>query len=220
MKHIFFSILTALAFYQCKPAAPAPKNILHCYVRFDAPAHKIKAEASVQDGSTKKTIECPGGLLFQSTEMKIMPIRGLTYTAEYPAKYLPEQVFEWKNKKMQKGLFTLELPSIDSFFFDTPVLSVKTPANLRWIGKPLSKGETLVFIWDNTAEGKTVPMEVSTTLAAPLIEIPAAKLAQLGPGDWSLYLVRKKLSKSETDDFFIESTAEYYTDVVSVKVRQ
>jgi hypothetical protein len=61
-------------------------------------------------------------------------------------------------------------------------------------------------------------MEVSTTLGAPLIELPAAKIAQLGPGDWSLYLVRKRLEKSEGPDFFMESTAEYYTKPIKLKV--
>lgn len=219
MKHIFFSILTALAFCHCQAPAPVAKNTLHCYVRFDAAANKVKAEASVQDGASKQIIEWPGGIRFQSTEMKILPIKGITYLVEYPAKYTAEQVFEWKNPKEQKGLFKLTLPAIDSFFFDEPILSVKTSANLRWVGTPLSKGETLVFIWENEQEGKTVPMEVSTTLGAPLIEIPAAKIAQVGPGNWSLYLVRKKLSRSELDDFIVESTAEYYTKPIQVKLK-
>jgi hypothetical protein len=218
MKHIFFSILTALAFLHCKDAPPAPKNILTCYVRFDAAGRKVKAEASLHDGATKQVIELPGGIRFQTTEMKILPVRGITYTAEYAAAYTPEQVFDWKNKKGERGQFKLNLPRIDSFFFDTKVLSVKKPANLRWIGKALDKNETLVFIWENAASGTTVPMEVSTTLGEPLIEIPAAKLAQLGAGDWTLYLVRKRIERSELADFKVESTGEYYTKPIKLKV--
>ncbi len=218
MKHIFFSILTALAFWHCQAPTPAPKGILSCYVRFDAAAQKVKAEASLHDGTTKQVIELAGGLRFQSVDMKILPVRGITYTAEYPAKYNPEQAFDWKNKIGEPGKFKLILPSIDSFYFDSKVLSVKKPANLQWTGEALGKGETLVFIWENAVEGKTIPMEVSTTLGAPLIELPAAKIAQLGPGDWSLYLVRKRLEKSEGPDFFMESTAEYYTKPIKLKV--
>ncbi len=218
MKHIFFSILTTLAFWHCQAPAPAPKSILNCYVRFDAVSRKVKAEATLYDGTTKQVIELPGGIRFQSTEMKVLPVRGITYTAEYPAAYTTEQVFVWKNKNGMPGQFKLNLPSIDSFFFENKVLSVKTSANLHWLGKPLSKNETLVFIWEDAKEGKTVPMEVSTTLNEPLIELPAAKIAQLGPGDWSLYLVRKRLEKSEVADYFVESTGEYYTKPISVKV--
>jgi hypothetical protein len=218
MKHIFFSILTALAICQCKDAAPAPKNILDCYVRFDAYSQKVKAEAILHDGATKQVIQMPGGIRHQFTEMKILPVRGITYMAEFPAAFTTEQIFEWKNSKGEKTQFKLNLPEIDSFFFDTKVLSTKNPANLRWIGKPLTKGETIVFIWENAETGKTIPMEVSTTLGAPLIEIPAAKIAELGPGDWTLYLVRKLKGRAELANMFVESTAEYYTKPIKIKV--
>lgn len=218
MKHIFFSILTALAFWQCQDPVPVAKNILNCYVRFDAAARKVKAEATLRDSDRKKILDLPGGIRFQSAEMKVLPIQGITYMVEFPAAYTAETLFDWKNKKGEKGVFKLEIPSIDSFFFDSKVLSVKDPANLRWIGKPLGKGETLVFIWENVAEGKTEPMEVSTTLGAPLIEIPAAKIAQIGPGDWTLYLVRKRFAKAEVPDFLIESATEFYTKPMKVRV--
>jgi len=218
MKHIFFSILTTLAFWHCQAPAPAPKGILNCYVRFDAVSQKVKAEATLYDGTTKRVIEMPGGIRFQSTEMKVLSVRGITYSTEYAAKYAQEQVFGWKNKNGVLGQFKLNLPAVDSFFFEPKVLSIKTSANLHWLGKPLSKNETLVFIWEDTKEGKTVPMEVSTTLNEPLIELPAAKIANLGPGDWSLYLVRKRMEKSEIADYFVESTGEYYTKPIKVKV--
>ncbi len=218
MKHIFFSILTALAFWHCQDPAPAPKNILNCYVRFDVAGRNVKAEASLRDGTTKNVIEMPEGIRFQSTEMKILPVRGITYSVEFPAVYTAETVFEWKTQKGEKGEFKLGVPSIDSFFFDTKVLSTKTPSILQWAGKPLGKGETLVFMWENTTEGRTVPMEVSTTLGAPLIEIPAAKMAQIGPGDWSLYLVRKRFEKTEVAYFLVESLTEFYTKPMLVKI--
>lgn len=160
----------------------------------------------------------PGGFRFQSTEMKLLPVRGITYMTEFPAKFSAEQTFDWKNSKGEKREFSLSLPEIDSFFFDGKALSIKEPAQLHWLGKPLGKGETIVFIWEDKENGKTVPMEVSTTLGAPLIEIPAAKLAEVGLGDWSLYLVRKRKEKAEIADYFVESTAEYYTKPAKVKV--
>ncbi|MBK6996701.1 MAG: hypothetical protein IPH31_17900 [Lewinellaceae bacterium] len=218
MKHIFFSILTALAFWHCQEPAPAPKNVLNCYVRYDVAGKKVKAEASLRDGSSKNIIELPGGIRFQSTEMKVLPVRGITYSVEFPAVYTAAPVFEWKTQKGEKGEFKPGVPSIDSFFFATKVLSIKNPSILQWVGKPLGKGETLVFMWENTAEGRTVPMEVSTTLGAPIIEIPAAKMAQIGVGDWSLYLVRKRFEKAELADFLIESSAEFYTKPMLVKI--
>jgi hypothetical protein len=211
MKHIFFSILTVLAFWHCQDPAPTPKNTLNCYVRFDAVAQSIKAEASLFDGLTNRVIESPGGIRFQTTQMKPFPVRGITYTVEYAARHVEKPAFEWKDKKGEPVKFDLELPIIDSFFFQSPVLSLEESAMLRWSGKPLGKGETLVFIWENVSSGQTESMEVSTTLGQPLIEIPPAKLAKLGAGTWSLYLVRRHLNKVELADFWVESTAEYYT---------
>ncbi|MFN0213130.1 MAG: hypothetical protein ACKVT2_02645 [Saprospiraceae bacterium] len=218
MKHIFFSILTALAFLHCQEPPQTPKNTLSCYVRFDAAGRNVKAEATIRDGTTKQIVEMPGGIRFQSTEMRILPVRGITYSIEFPARYTPEVIFDWKNKQGEKSELKLSAPAIDSFFFDTMVLSTKTATNLQWVGRPLDKGETLVFMWENTAEGRTVPMEVSTTLGAPLIELPAAKLAQVGAGNWSLYLVRKRLVKTEVSNFLVETTAEYYTKPIKVKI--
>lgn len=218
MKHIFFSILTALAFWHCQNSTPAAKNTLNCYVRFDAAGRTIKAEAFARDAASKQVVEIPGGLRFQATEMKVLPVRGITYSVEFSAKYTPETTFDWQNKKGEKGSFKLDMPLIDSFFFDKKILSTKHSSIMKWGGKALQKGETIVFIWENAEEGKTIPMEVSTTLGSPLIEIPAAKISQVGRGTWSLYLVRKHIAKSEVDDFIVESTAEYYTKSITIQI--
>lgn len=173
----------------------------------------------MHEGTSKNVIDIPGGIRFQSTDMKALPVRGITYSLEYPATYSPTPVFEWKSKDGVPSNFQLNLPAIDSFFFDTRVLSVKDPAFLVWKGKALSPNERLVFMWENTAEGLTVPMEVSTTIGKPMIEIPAAKLAQVGKGEWSIYLVRKGRARTETADVFVESVTEFYTKPQMVKIQ-
>lgn len=218
MKHIFFSILTALAFCHCQPAAPKAKNTLQCYVRYDASGKKIKAEASLLDAVTRVALDVPKGLRFQATEMRALPVRGITYSLEFPAAYVQNPVFERKNEQGVAERYPVHVPSIDSFFFDTKVLSVQTATFMKWVGTPLEKNETLVFIWENTEQGRTIPMEVSTTLGKPLIEIPAAKLAQIGPGNWSLYLVRKRREKTETLDLVVEKNTEYYTKPMEVRL--
>jgi hypothetical protein len=61
-------------------------------------------------------------------------------------------------------------------------------------------------------------MEVSTTLGKPLIEIPAAKLGQLGAGEWNLYLVRKLSGKADNPDYAIQYAAEYYTKTRKIRI--
>jgi hypothetical protein len=220
MKHIFFSVLTTLAFSFCSEPAPEPKNILSCYMRYDAAGRKTKAEASLRDGATQKTIDFPNGISYQSTPMKAYPVRGITYAAEYAANFTPEPYFEWKDKAGKPTQYTLQAPSIDSFYFAATPLSVKTANQLRWIGQPLIKGETLVFMWENLKSGETRPMEVSSSLGVSLIEFPAAKIAELGPGEWSLYMVRKRLAKAETGNYLVECISEYYTKPTIVTIRE
>ncbi|MBN8678051.1 MAG: hypothetical protein J0M29_07480 [Chitinophagales bacterium] len=211
MKHIFFSILSILAFIQCKEAPAPPKHVLQCYVRYDAASRNVKAEATLRDAVSKNILDIPGGIQFQATAMKLIPVMGNTYTLEFPAAFTPKVDFEWNNAKQKKGIFQLDMPAIDSFFFSSAKLSVKEPTFLQWRGEALSAAETLVFMWEKADGSNTVPMEVSTTLGKPLIEIPAAKLAQLGAGEWKLYLVRKRAGKADNPDYAVEYAAEYYT---------
>jgi hypothetical protein len=193
--------------------------MLNCYMRFDAKGQKIKAEATLRDASSGQPVEMPGGIQFQSTQMKMFPVMGITYTLEYSAAFTPEPAFKWKNAKGEPMQFRFKAPAIDSFAFQSDKLSLKETARLQWAGEALGKGETIVFIWENTTDGRTVPMEVSTTLGLPLIEVPASKLNELGAGEWALYLVRKRPVKAEIDNYKIECRAEYYTRPIKIQLK-
>lgn len=54
-----------------------------------------------------------------------------------------------------------------------------------------------MLMWENRALGQTVPMEVMRSAGDASIEFPAAKIAELTPGQLTLYLVRKRLAKTE-----------------------
>lgn len=218
MKHTFFSVLTIWVFCQCQTPTPAPQ-MLNLYMRFDAKGQKIKAEATLRNASTGQPVEMPGGIYFQSTAMKALPVMGITYSLEYSSAFTPEPAFKWKNEKGEPVQFTFKAPSIDSFSFQSDQLSLQESGRLQWAGEALGRGETIVFIWENTADGRTVPMEVSTTIGLPLIEVPAAKLNELGPGQWSLYLVRKRPVKAEIGGYKIECRAEYYTQPVKIQLK-
>ena len=90
---------------------------------------------------------------------------------------------------------------------------------MRWEGAPLGKGETMVFLWENTKLRKTIPMEIIHTSGETAIEFPAAKIAQLDPGEWTYYLVRKKLTKSDANGVAASGIIEYYTKSDTVQVQ-
>ena len=150
--------------------------------------------------------------------MDLSPAYGLMYRYEYSADFLPEHVFEWRDKKNNKSLFRMSIDPIKVFSLNSKTISASKPAVLQWEGTPLGKGETMVLMWEDTAKGLTAPMEVSTKSGQPLIDIPAARLKDIVPGDWTLYVVRKKLIKDSVADMPVNGIMEYYSKPIPVKV--
>jgi hypothetical protein len=201
MKHIFFLFLTTLALFGCAPKEKAQNRTLFCYVRYDEAVKAVKAEASLQDPGAKTSLEIPGGIRYQGMEMELAPVYGMTYRYEYTANFLPEHVFEWRDQQNSKQLSRTSLDPINSFFLPGKTIATAQPTAVQ-----------------NTEEGQTVPMEVSTTSGRPQIDIPAVKMKDITPGKWTLYLVRKKLSKNKVADLPVNTILEYYTKAIEVKV--
>lgn len=218
MKYIFFSILTTLAILACNDKKTAPKLSLQCYVRYDEPGKAIKAEASMRDEDAKKVVEIPGGIRYQHMEMELAPAIGMTYRYEYTAQFVNEHVFDWNDEKNGKQQFKMTIDPITTFALGASTISNAKPNSIAWEGTPLGKGETMVFIWENAKNNMTIPMEVTTSSGQPFIDIPAEKLKGLTPGDWTLYLVRKKLTKEIVNGMPVNGIMEYYTKPISIKV--
>jgi len=218
MKYIFFLVLTTLALFSCNTQEKAKKLSLFCYVRYDEAIKEVKAEASLQDAINKTSVEMPGGIEYQGMEMTLAPVYGMTYHIDYTSAFLVSHDFEWKGKKNEKQRFRMTIDPITSFSLDKAAISQKKLTALQWVGKPLEKGETMVLMWENKKNGLTVPMEVTTSSNQSLIDIPAAKLKDIIPGDWTLSLVRKKLVKKNVDDMPVNGIMEYYTKKIPVKV--
>lgn len=220
MKHIFFLILSALALFGCQPAKTPQKRSFDCYVRYLQTETKIRAEATLREGSPNpKPVEAPGGVRYQGVEMKMMTVPHISYQFDQTGKFEPEHTFSWKDEKGQELQFAMRISPIKNFNFGTKILSRQQSATFRWEGTPLAKGETLVFLWENKAIGKTVPMEVINIGSEPTVEFPAAKIAELAPGEWTLYLVRKKLTKAEVSGVEASGVMEYYTKTDTVQVK-
>ena len=109
--------------------------------------------------------------------------------------------------------------AISSFRFGEEPLSRSRPATLRWEGGPLEKGETLVLMWENRALGQTVPMEIIRSGGDASLDFPAAKIAELPAGQWTLYLVRKRLAKTEAPGMRAEAVLEYYSKSDTIEVQ-
>ncbi|MCB0542550.1 MAG: hypothetical protein KDC70_03480 [Saprospiraceae bacterium] len=220
MKRIFFLFLTALAFYYCQHTGSDKKYTLDCYVRYLATDMRYKAEATVRNtGPNPQAVEAPWPLMYQGANMDLKQLPSTAYKFEKPGAYREDQEFSWTDEKGETTRFNIKMHKVGSFGFDGGDISITRPATFRWEGPGLEKGEVLVFIWENTALRKTVPMEIYNTSGKSLIEFPAAQLAKLEPGTWTLYLVRKKLAKAEFNGVSASGIVEYYsaTDTIEVK---
>ncbi|MEY3194381.1 MAG: hypothetical protein RIQ78_478 [Bacteroidota bacterium] len=218
MKYIFFLILIILALFSCSTPEKKTNLSLFCYVRYDEAVNGVKAEATLQDPTNKKSIEIPGGIRYQGMEMTLTPVYGLTYRYEYTAQFLPAHVFEVRDKNNSRQVFEMSIDPVKVFSLREKTISHSKPTVLQWEGAPLGKGETMVLMWENTAKGLTVPMEVSNTSGQSMIDIPSAKLKEIPPGAWTLYLVRKKLTKGLLGDIPTNGILEYYSKTLAVKI--
>ena len=219
MKHIFFLILTTLAILACNTPEPAKKYSFDCYARFDEQAAKMTAEATVKEGTINPMpVEPQGGIRYQKVEMKLVPVRGITYQYSYPADFTKDHLFEWKTAEGKAIAFNLQMSRMDSAFFEPKVLSRKQSARFDWKGTALEKGEVLVFIWENAAKNLTIPMELYQLGSSRSIEFPAVKIAELPAGDWTYYVVRKKLQKADVEGVSVNGVTEYYTKAQGIKV--
>jgi hypothetical protein len=214
-------VLIVLAISACGKPTPPEKQYLSCYVRHDAATLNTKAEATLREGEVKKSeMEIKGGIRYQRAEMRLVPIQGMSYRYEYRAEYLPSHLYEWKNTADETLSFTASMNDLKDFSFEPLPLSRNKPAKLRWQGKALEQGETLVLIWENLKTGETVPLQVYTSFDTKEIEFPAAKMHDLSAGKWSVYVVRKKMTKTQIAHVEATGVAEYYSKPDTLQVTE
>jgi hypothetical protein len=219
MKHIFFSFVSALAFLACKQPAPDPRRSLDCYLRYDAPNGLLRAEATFRDEASLPIGEVPGGISLRGAALRKPRTPNLPYSDEYATAFNASNLLEWESPKGTKRTFSLEIAPVTGFGFGSTTILRQQPATLSWEGAPLSKGESLVLMWENIAARQALPMELYNASSEAKIEFPAAKLAELQPGTWSLYLVRKRLTKSEIGNTSLSAVTEYYSHPIELQVR-
>lgn len=223
MKYIFFWILLFSSILSCSSDKPRKTQAAECYVRYLVPEGRILAELTLREGEPGQKavnpVVSPGGARYQGILMNELSDEGVVYQLSSPGGYTQEHVFSWSDDQKQTRKFAMSLAPITSFSFGSKSISRQTPATFTWEGAPLEKGEGLVFLWESLDRLKTLPMEIIGTPGQHQIDFPAAKLAELAPGDWTLYLVRKKVSATDLDGVEITGLAEYYTQVDTFMVK-
>lgn len=214
------SILCAIA---CGPKPkPVERQILDCYTRFMQQEGEARAEATYRvskSGSEPSPVEMPGGLAFNGTAMSVMPHTGLTYKTESSGMsgQMP-LAFSWKNEQKVPQKFEPTMATVGDFRFDKNPIAIGQATRLIWEGNPLANDETLMLIWENEQHG-TVSMQVTGATNLNALDFPAAEIGKLKPGEWSLYLVRQKISRSTVGIVEARGVVEFYSTTKKFAVR-
>lgn len=227
MRRLFFLLMTISGIIACQNNAGenAGKRSLNCYIRILEAEGRIRAEATMQSldpgqkEGTTRPVQIPDGILYQGASMNVIPGQGLTYMKDFPGEFVEDHMFTWKEAgQKQPDILRVKMNNIKNFGFGSKTISSSKPANFTWETKGLERGESLVLMWENTKENLTVPMEVYIHGSAPSIAIPATKMKELKPGTWTLYTVRKKLTRSEIGKVTTQAIMEFYskTDTITV----
>jgi hypothetical protein len=229
MRSNFFLTLLILGAFGCQNSTEPTKTnslLLDCYVRILESKEQILAQATLKSngGTASLPVEIKGGIRYQGSEMDLIPGRGLTYKREYSGVFKPEHMFSWDAQNGSKRhTFTATMDRIEDFNFTNKkhIITLGQRDTCRWTGAPLTKGESIVFMWERLDGSTARPMEIfSEGNDLPNIAFPAAKLAELDPGKWSLYLVRKRLQKGEADGVPTQAVMEYYSQTDTFEVRK
>jgi hypothetical protein len=227
MRLIFFYIMTVFGILGCqtKPAAPETIKILDCYIRILEAEENVLIQATMKlapAGSASSgnavPVEVKGGIRYQGGPMTVLPTAGLTYQKAFPGKFIAEHVFSWDDPAKGRLSFTVQMNNIPGFTFSPKILSASKPAALTWDGAGLERGEALTLIWENAKDNLTVPMDLYVQGQFPRVDFPAAKMKELSPGSWTVYIVRKKLVKTDVSGVAAQAVAEFYSKTVPVEI--
>lgn len=228
MRLIFFYLMTVLGIIACrsKSADSDAAKTLDCYIRILEQEENVLAQATMKSVASKNgvstysPVEVEGGIRYQGSPMSVMPTAGLMYVREFPGKYVPEHVFTWDDPEKGRMTFSVPVNDLPGFSFGSSKVSASKPAALTWNGKGLERGEALTLIWENAKDNLTVPMEMYVQGNFPRIDFPAAKMKELAPGQWTLYVVRKKLFKTDVSGMPCQAIAEFYSKTIPIEVEK
>jgi hypothetical protein len=222
MKYIIFTTSFLIFFIGCKPTETTKSvQYLDCYVRYLNQEVKIRAEATLKQGTDEKNaqpIEIKDGIKYNNATMSLIAKKGLTYKYERDGTSEPMRIFSFKNLNGKTTQFDLPVAEVSDFSFDKNIVTLKKPNTLSWVGTPLELGEKISLIWDNPENG-TVTMQVSGTSSRNSIDFPSVEIDKLKPGKWTLYLVRSKVTRKEADGVVLRGVGESFSKTKDVLVK-
>ncbi|MFZ4635169.1 MAG: hypothetical protein ACOYNO_13275 [Saprospiraceae bacterium] len=222
MKHTFFLLLAAIVLTCCASQPPKAKMTLDVYWRYlveNGQGH-VETTFSAQKTPDAKPlpVQLPNPPSFMNDAMRLRPVQGITYLLDKTHGFETNALLTWSDQEGSAHSLPLKMEELYKINFTPAMLSHRTASRFQWTGAPLGPSETLLFMWENAQKRETLPMEIIGAPGSTGIDFPAAQIAKLSPGKWTLYVVRKKIERGEAGDTAYEAVIEYFTPSIVVEV--
>ena len=224
---IFHSILLLLGFLlllnscSSESQATTDKTFAYFNLRYLQPDNEVKAEAHFSKGlelDAAVPIKLEQDIIFQGEKMKGKEVSkgGTRYNIAQKENFQNEYTFEFsplgaKRIEQKLTMNSLEELTIQGGF------SKSKGVQISWKGKPLSKNEKLVFLFNNE-KNNFASAEIDGPTNTSTINIAPEKLKKLPDGSGEIYLVRKESNTIEHPNVTILSETEFYSPVISVTI--
>ncbi|MCB0547403.1 MAG: hypothetical protein KDD19_07415 [Phaeodactylibacter sp.] len=199
-----------------------PHHFAEFFVRYLQGEKELKAHASFFEGDSIATAvpkAFAGGAAFQGNSMEARNLPGGTirYSYEQRSDYADSFKFGFQDDFGQKREISIAMAPVDSFAVQGGQASRSTGMSLYARGGKLTQGESMVLLF-NDEENKASTIMLTGPSAGELYSIPAAKVEALRPGQYTLYLVKKKRVAEPGDSLSFLADIEFYTSTIEVEV--
>lgn len=220
MKKIIFISLLLLLFHACSSEPQVAEQLFaHFHLRYLQPDNEIKTDAHFSKGNKSETAtptQMTNGVSFQGIKMisKEIPKGGTRYSLAQKGNFSEEYSFHFYPSEKKEIQHTVKMNSIDEINIEGDFIKSKD-IQISWKGKPLSKNETIAFLFKNE-KNDFVSFEINGPTDVASIIIPSQKLKKLPEGKGDIYLVRKQSNTTQQSDVTIFSETEFTSRVISV----
>ena len=219
MIRLFFALLILISIgCHTKEAATGPKIFGSLYVRYLQDGNQLKAEASFFEGdsahlATPKSIL--GGVSFQGSGMEQRNIQDklIRYQYENTGDYPGQFTFQVQDDQGRAHQFQLDMMPVTQFSLPDTIQKGRD-AKLEILPAPQSQEEELAILWTDES-GKASLLEFPSPISQT-IPITSGRLDRLAPGNYQLYLVKKRKNFINKGVYRISCEVEYYTGVKEV----
>lgn len=222
MKHTFFSLLSAIVLTCCAGQPPKANMTIDVYWRYLVENGQGHVETTFFEQKTPEAkpapVQLPKPPSFMKDVMRLRPVQGLAYTLDKSSGFETNAFLSWSDQQGVAHSIPLKMEELYKINFNPARLSHQTPSRFQWTGAPLGSSETLLFMWENAQTRETLPMEIIGAPGSTGIDFPAAQIAKLSPGKWTVYAVRKQMERGEVDGTGYEAITEYFTPSIVVEV--